>query len=447
MKNHSKKTGNQQPQHAPGPIYPYFIRRQGAGPPALNRTSSQPFRVLTLLIFNLALLILLFACPGPPEETICGQGMILQNDTCTCIPNAHPSEDGESCECDTLYHWNDDLEECILDTTTYNIDWVFDTLGIYPSWINDVSIISQNDIWAVGKITYPDPDSSWNGTGKESFNAAHWDGDEWSYHHLDAVDAWGNVSAFGEIYSIFSFSENNIWMFTSRGSYIHYDGHEWTTEYVPERRGSIKSIWGSSQDNLYFVGRNGNITHYDGNRFTLIESGTDIHLLSVGGSLDAQYVMCVGIDSDGSIALQLTNGDVRTIFDNSSSNYSETSGYKAVGLWDHIAYIATFHGLLTYDFETGDTTWVNLNDLINNFLYIWKIDVYAPNDIFIAGDGGHMLHYNGQHWTYDASVKTAFSNNGYSANVRNLDVKDNVVVMAGSAFGGEHAFIARGDKQ
>ncbi len=441
MKNHSKKTGNQQLQHAPGPIYPYSIRRQGAGPPARNRTSSQPFRVLTLLIFNLALLILFFACPGPPEETICGQGMVLLDDTCACIPNSHPSDDGESCECDTLYHWNSDFTECVMDTTTYNIIWEFDTLGIYPSQINDVSIISQNDIWAVGMITFPDPDSSWDGDGSEMFNAAHWDGTEWAFHHLLAVDAWGNINGFGEIYSVFSFDNNNIWMFSSRGSYIHYDGQEWTTEYVPERRGRITDIWGSSPDNLYFVGTNGSITHYNGNSFILIESRIDIQLTGIDGSSNGEYVMATGQLSGNSVALQIEGNEAFIIYDSSSTDYSAVGAFKDVGVYKSKAYFAAFTGLFTYDFITSDSTYFDLDELFNTYLSIMRIKVNQANDIFIAGDSGRLLHQNGVRWILDLSVQNAYAS---TPNTRSLDYKNNLIAFVGNAFGGSSAFIARG---
>lgn len=389
------------------------------------------------------LLLLVISCPDPPEETFCGQGMILQADTCACIPNSHPIDDGESCECDSLYHWNDDLTECILDTTTYDITWEFDTLGIYFSIINDVAIIDQNNIWAVGWITFPDPDSSWDGDGTETFNAAHWNGDQWEFLHLDAMSAIG-ISSHAEIYAVFSLDDNNLWMFTNGGSYIHYDGADWTTEDVSARVGSINAIWGNEPNNVYFVGSNGTITHYDGNSFTLIESDTEISFEDVRGSADGEYVITVGLGRDTTKALQLIDNEIVVLFNYDYSERNEWRSLKAVDIWNHTAYIATFNGLLAYDFTTGDTSFVSLNDLFNDDLYIWKIEANAPNDIFIAEDGGRLLHYNGKNWTLDPAVRFAFSYNGFGVNTKGLDYKDNMIVYAGSAFGGEHAFIARG---
>ncbi|MCF7823742.1 MAG: hypothetical protein K9N35_06170 [Candidatus Marinimicrobia bacterium] len=390
------------------------------------------------------LFLFLVACPDPPEETICGQGMILSGDTCTCVPNAHPSDDGSSCECDSLYHWDEDLYECVLDTTSYDITWEFDTLGIYWSTIHDVAIVSQDDIWAVGWITFPDPDSSSDGTGEESFNAAHWNGSEWEFLHLGAMSGTGTIGTHTEIFSVFNVDNDNLWMFTSGGSYIHFDGTDWSTDIVPERIGQVHEIWGNHSDNLYFVGSNGTITHYDGSSFTLIESNTDIRLYDVRGSEDGQYVVTVGIGDFGiTKVIQLVDNQAILLFDNDSIDYSELSGFKAVDVWGHTAYIATFYGLLTYDFETGDTTWVNLNDLLHDFLYIWRIEVNAPNDIFIAGDGGRMMHYNGYRWIKDFRIRSSFQIDGHIPGIGGIDYKDGMIVSAGTV-GGVHAYIARG---
>ena len=39
-----------------------------------------------------------------------------------------------------------------LDTTSHDFTWTIDTLGDYGSYFNDVAIIDENNIWAVGMI-------------------------------------------------------------------------------------------------------------------------------------------------------------------------------------------------------------------------------------------------------------------------------------------------------
>ena len=61
----------------------------------------------------------------------------------------------------------DDSTECCWDTTSHNFTWEIDTLGISGS-LRDVQIIDENNIWVVGEIEVDDPDSSFNGTGRET---------------------------------------------------------------------------------------------------------------------------------------------------------------------------------------------------------------------------------------------------------------------------------------
>jgi len=53
-----------------------------------------------------------------------------------------------------------------MDTTSHNFIWEIDTLGIGGSYLNDVAIIDENNIWVVGNIE----------TDTATYNAAHWDG-------------------------------------------------------------------------------------------------------------------------------------------------------------------------------------------------------------------------------------------------------------------------------
>ncbi|NQT61945.1 MAG: hypothetical protein HQ556_03205 [Candidatus Marinimicrobia bacterium] len=191
------------------------------------------------------LLILLVACPKPPEETICGQGMQLSSDTCACVPNSHPVEDGESCECDTSYHWNVDGTECILDTTSHIFTLEFDTLGIYGSYLNDVSILAENDIWVVGYIA----------TDSSIYNVAHWDGVGWEMMQiLRPVDFEG----------VFALSQNDIW-FVDGCKIFHYNGQQftemWMCDWAQYGINQVTTIWGNSSSNIYFVGNHGSVVH------------------------------------------------------------------------------------------------------------------------------------------------------------------------------------------
>jgi len=80
---------------------------------------------------------LITACPDPPETTYCGNHQIEVNGNCVCAEG---------------YYWNEDQTKCLMDTTSHNFIWEIDTLGIGGSYLNDVAIIDENNIWVVGNI-------------------------------------------------------------------------------------------------------------------------------------------------------------------------------------------------------------------------------------------------------------------------------------------------------
>ena len=119
----------------------------------INQFFWQVFSVFLILIF----ILIHLACPKPPSDNIdCG---------------THQVEVNGNCECEEGYHWNEDQTKCLMDTTSHNFTWVIDTLGDYGSYLNDVAIIDENNIWVVGNIE----------TDSGEYNAAHWDGIDWDF--------------------------------------------------------------------------------------------------------------------------------------------------------------------------------------------------------------------------------------------------------------------------
>jgi len=86
-----------------------------------------------------------------------------------------------------------------MDTTSHNFTWEIDTLGNYGSYLNDVAIVAENNIWVVGYIT----------TDTATYNAAHWNGSEWELILIDRI-----VDCDG----VYAFNNNEIWF--SDGCFI-----------------------------------------------------------------------------------------------------------------------------------------------------------------------------------------------------------------------------------
>ncbi|MDD5061835.1 MAG: fibronectin type III domain-containing protein, partial [Candidatus Marinimicrobia bacterium] len=179
-----------------------------------------------------------------------------------------------------------------LDTTSHTIsNWDIDTLGI-SGGIYDLWIVSEDNIWAVGEIIVDDPDSSFNGTGRENFNAARWDGEKWNLMLI-----WGVTS----LHSIYYINDNNIWV-TCLGYPIHWDGNSWTLyrfQDIGIDASAGLGMWGNSPSNIYFVGLEGAIVRYNGSNFTKMESGTTCRLEDVWG-IDDNHIWAVGTETNNS---------------------------------------------------------------------------------------------------------------------------------------------------
>lgn len=184
-----------------------------------------------------------------------------------------------------------------LDTTSHNFTWRVDTLGYYLSSVRDVAIVNENNIWAVGEFykKHADRDS----TVADRYNAAHWDGKAWTLIKIPTQDYSNYINHLPpgtypyDITCIWVVDENNIWGFSEAGSYVHFNGNSWSTDWVANRWGMVQKIWGSSGSDLYFVGTNGGISHFNGSTFTRIPYPDVVDFVDVWGDQDG-VVRAVG---------------------------------------------------------------------------------------------------------------------------------------------------------
>ena len=384
------------------------------------------------------LLILLVACPKPEEETFCAQGMILSSDTCTCIPNSHPTDDGESCECDSLYSWSDELNECLLDTTNSQFMWTIDTIGVFRTILRDVEYVNDHDIWVVGTINHMIPDSSGEASVREDFNIARWNGDEWemlsAYH--------GSV----ELFSIIYFADDDIWV--SSGLPMHWDGNSWTLFQLWDMGvlnmgdGDVPYAWGTSTENMYFVGSRGEMVHYDGTSFTKIESGTSRNLNSISGTKNGEHIFITGTNADkSSIILHLYNAEIHTIYEGEEEWSLPAGTPRSTSVYGDTVYFASGEGIWKYNYFTRISARIEESGSYEAILPR-SIMVSSPNDIFMCGSRSEFVHFNGARWTSDFSVWGEFGYSGVGSN--GMDVKGDHVVIVGYANGWQRGLIAHG---
>lgn len=329
-----------------------------------------------------------------------------------------------------------------MKTTSHDFVWEIDTLGNYGSYLNDVWIVDENDIWVVGALTIED--STLQYSGETNYNAARWNGNTWEYLRI-----W---NPHVELYSIYYFSKTDIWV-TSFGLPIHWDGNEWTLYHIQNMGIDASAgfdIWGTSSSNIYFVGYEGSIVHYDGLNFAKMETGTDVDLLSISGTPDGEYLFAAGYDSDApapSVALEYSAGAWRTLYYH--EGYwpdSDTSG-AVLGVYvkGDTAYFTRRGGLWKYNYLTGESSIIPAGENGYNRYGYSQIIVNGLNDIFIKDSGFSLLHYNGISWRTDVSINDIHG--WYGLHSDSFDYKNNLLVMVGCyncSYG--HGLVVRGKR-
>jgi len=156
----------------------------------------------------------------------------------------------------------DTLQVRSLDTTSHNFSWQQFTFGdpetAGSSTLNDVAIIDENNIYAVGEIYLNDS------TGQPEqllYNIMHWNGNKWEAKRAQA-NFRGNIVTV-TLDGIFTFSSTDIWLIGSLP--IHGDGINWQMYDIRatvEPNLSLLKAWGKNPSEIYFSGRTGALVYY-----------------------------------------------------------------------------------------------------------------------------------------------------------------------------------------
>ena len=303
-----------------------------------------------------------------------------------------------------------------LDTTSHNFTWETFEFGNGhgSSDLYDVTIIDENNIWAVGEFFLND---SLGNPDDEFYNVVKWDGNGWKAGKI--YYPYNGYNQIVPLYSTYSFSINDVWVGTSLP--MNWTGKQWRMwdSVANIWSGWINGMWGGSSSNIYIVGDNGNLAYYNGINWQKLESGTDWMIHDVFGynnySSQKKEVLCVAADLENwgnSLFLKITN---------------ETTVEKIVlNINDHINSVWTKNGFPLFICGNGlysnkNGKWEEIKFPLNYMKS--KIIGNGLNDIFISGANGLVLHYNGKDWK-----ELLINNNvGYFS----LCVKDNIVAFVG----------------
>ncbi|MBD3224606.1 MAG: hypothetical protein GF313_07745 [Caldithrix sp.] len=328
----------------------------------------------------------------------------------------------------------------IPDTTSHEFTWEIDSIGIVGSYFEDIAIINENDVFAVGNLEFDDT-GSLDSLGNEikPYNAARWNGETWSF-----LRTYPSHGTYHNNKSVFAFDRNDIWV--SFSAPYHWNGSTWTPHTTNgAHSGYIWGIWGNSSTDLYITGHTGGITYFDGSLWTAMDSGTDYFLRDIYGK--GENVFVVGYNDDGrSVVLELQNGQWQKIFssntyygDLSNNDYGKTTAVTVIG---DIAYIISKTGIIKYNYKTKKTALIKAEEaLMTGHDYI-RICANAENDIMLIGIAGYINHFNGKTWKIYKNFPDIF---GY----RNIwffsgHFKDDMVVACGEYDGFAQGVVVRG---
>jgi len=298
---------------------------------------------------------------------------------------------------------SNELSVTTMDTTSHGFSWRTWEFGdISNSYLFDVAIINENNIWAVGEILIADTSA----TGYTKYNAVHWDGSEWTLHRIMFYTICGQQSRTPyPASSVFTFSENDVWIAMYGDQVARLDGTTQIATTCLPISFSIKKIWGENPNSIYAVGDMGKIVHYqNGIGWQVIESGTDADLLDVWGTPDGNIVWVSGReDGNKTVLIKIENNQTNIVFEDHYP-WQIQEGRISGG----ISSIWTNSKNFIY-MTTPITVYRCLSTTSGEGQEIYPYDDYlnggtirirgtTSNDIITSGSNCSILHYNGFSW-------------------------------------------------
>lgn len=337
------------------------------------RTKQKLF--LLLLLFTSALTFIFYSCSNPIETPI--------------TPPPTPTEP---------------------DSTTQN--FTFETFefgdGFESSWLNDVWIFNENNIWAVGDIG---PNNGEKGT-----NILRWNGEKWYRFEREFVS-----TGFTGIWAVDS---SNIYL--ASGAIRKYENGAVKTidltHLTFSNNQAVNKLWGSSGSNIYGVGRNGIIVHYDGSKWTKIDFDTKWRFDAITGSKQTGIAYASATDQSFNTAIvKLENNTVEVIYNSANDKNHFTS--FSVKLLNENELMLGLNKVWKFNINTKQT---ELLYTLPSGYGVFSMAIYSDNDIYYFvdqyGQGKELLHYNGKRFkeiTYSNSLLIIY---GGAYAIKNLAV-------------------------
>jgi hypothetical protein len=323
------------------------------------------------------------------------------------------------------------------DTTSQNFTWQKYYFGVGGyTLLNDVAIISDTCIWAVGSIYLND---STGNPEQEQHNAIHWDGKNWNIERIEFYTICGQLhkTSYPGV-TINKLNDTTVWISGAGNQIASINGVNQTSiDCLPFDMG-INKTWVENSNSIYAVGYGGTIAHYSDGTWQKIESGTDMNIPDIWGVTNPKTgkseILAVASYQDTSVdrkILQITGNTATTISSNGINWDLHSIWFKSQSQY----YVA---GTYFYNKNLlSDNSWSNQYSNVTEY-YINCIRGNDVNDIVAVGAFGEVLHYNGKRWK---SFKTETGLNG---TYHSVAIKGNLIVAVG--FEGQQAVILVGKR-
>lgn len=304
------------------------------------------------------------------------------------------------------------------DTTSNNFTFQTYTFGgnAGSCYLQDVAIISDTDIWAVGAVYL---DSADGAPDPFPYNAVHWDGQKWI--PLRVPYMYQGQPFYHPIEAVFALASNDVW-FGGNGL-EHWNGYQFSdvdaiNPVWPDYT-SMQRIWASSDNDIYIVGSGGTIVHYTSGTWTKISTGTDLYFNDIYGSGGQILATCLTNYSTGN-----WGPGIFSIQGNTATQISVNPiQYGLYGVWfvpNQHYYVADAD--IYGKHSLSDSAWIPLNITGT----ATGVRGNGTNDVFVVSASGDFLHWNGVVWK-SFKAETGLSNGGYSR----VAVNGSVVVAVG----------------
>jgi len=179
-------------------------------------------------------------------------------------------------------------------------------------------------------------------------------------------------------------------------------------------------IWGTTSNDTYSVGDGGKIEHNQNGNWTEIESHTTQIINDIWGTADGQTILCA-------VSSKYSGGEQKMlkITGNNADTITWATGRGAYSVWTQSGFPVYVCG--DGVFTNKSNSWKELKGFPN--AYSNRVRGTGLNNIFIVGDYGLLLHYNGSTWkSYNDYLWTGMIYHG-------LAVRGNKFAIAGEQDG------------